>query len=157
MARWVFAATAGLALGVALFGVPVIRLMGPGFEEAFGVLLWLLPGVALLAVARVMSADLAARGRPELNVAATLVALAVELAAIALLVPRMGIEGAAAASSLSYATVLLLVALLYARTVGQRPWALLMPTSDDRQVVSAIGAMLLGWLRAASPADRLRG
>jgi O-antigen/teichoic acid export membrane protein len=157
MARWVLLATVGLSVGVGLFGYPVIRLMGPRFGEAIPVLWFLLPGVALLAVARVISADLAARGRPELNVVATLAGVAVEVVGIALLVPRVGLLGAASASSLSYASSCAMSLWFYGRITKVRPWTPLVPTRDDRQLIRAVGTLVGGWLRAGAPGERLGG
>jgi len=131
--------------------------MGPLYAGAIPVLVCLLPGVALLAVGRVISADLAARGRPGLNVLSSLTAVGVEVVALLVLVPRLGLIGAGLASTLGYAAQTLLCLLFYARVAQVRTWTPLLPTRDDRQVVRALGTLLVGWFRAASPGDRLRG
>jgi O-antigen/teichoic acid export membrane protein len=92
---------------------PLIQLFfGPAFLPAAKPLVMLLPGVVSLSFARVLTSDLAGRGRPEFGSFAAFVSLATNIPLNLVLIPKWGICGAAAASSLAYclATVVVLTA-----------------------------------------------
>lgn len=121
-------ALAGLALGL-LWGFcePLLALFGAGFAAAGDTLRWLL--LACLAVyvgATFLTAVVASgRARGVLGVAAA--GLAVNLIGNSALVPRMGIEGAAAATLATEIAVVLGAAMVLARVgahpLRSRPWA----------------------------------
>lgn len=65
-------------------------------------LFFLLPGVFFASLARVLGSDLLARGFPHLNMWAGVTGLLTNVTCNIILIPRMGIAGAAIASSASY-------------------------------------------------------
>ena len=98
-----------LAVAVAGYGLlaiihePIIRIMlGPSFEEAALPLLFLLPGALAFAVIAPLYVLPAATGRAIPHLAASLAALAVMVAAMLVLAPRHGAEGAAWANSIGW-------------------------------------------------------
>lgn len=117
----------GLALAaLSPFAVPLV--FGARFAESSSVILWILPGTIALSLAKVASADLAARSKTGYSTLAGLVAFGVTVGLDLLLIPRMGIRGAALASSAAYLvnTVLLVTALRHELKVS---WgSLLIPT-----------------------------
>jgi O-antigen/teichoic acid export membrane protein len=124
------------------FVIPLV--FGAKFSPSVAVIWWLLPGVVALSAAKVISADLAARGKPEYSMSFAFVALVVTVALDFLLIPRMGIRGAALASSVSYVldSVLLLVTLKYKFRI---PWTeILVPSQNE------FGVYQLAWLRCKS-------
>jgi len=96
---------------VSPFVVPLV--FGARFSPSIAVIWWILPGTIALALAKVASSDLAARHKTGYASAFGLVALVITVVLDFLLIPRMGINGAAIASSAAYMvnTVLLLAAL----------------------------------------------
>lgn len=100
----------GVALAIA---APVVipLIFGGRFRPAIAVVWWILPGTVALSLGKLMSADLAARGKPEFSSIFAIAALAVTVALDFLLIPRMGIRGAALASSTAYFIDSLLLAL----------------------------------------------
>jgi peptidoglycan biosynthesis protein MviN/MurJ (putative lipid II flippase) len=95
------------------------------------VIWWILPGTIALALAKVASSDLAARHKTGYASAFGIVSLVVTVAFDFLLIPRLGINGAAIASSVAYLvnTVLLLGALKRQLDVS---WSdLLIPRRDE--------------------------
>lgn len=110
-----------LLLGVAALAPRVIPLYyGQGFRPAVAPFYLLLPGVLGFALARPVFATGQGIGRIRTLVGATGVAAAGNLILNLLLIPRYGMHGAAAATSLSYASMLGLH-VVAARRIGYDP------------------------------------
>jgi O-antigen/teichoic acid export membrane protein len=115
-----------LALGVVV-AVPaalvaplaIEALYGPAFAEAPRALALLLPGVVAYGVVTVLSQYLLAIDAPGRSTAVRLIGLAVNVGANLALVPRMGIQGAAIASSISYTATAVLMLAVYVRATGR--------------------------------------
>jgi O-antigen/teichoic acid export membrane protein len=122
---WRYAAmTTGVtAAGAAVLAVSapvVIRgVFSPTFIGAYPALLWLLPGAVLLSGAKVLANEIVGRGYPQYNAITAAIALGVTIVLDLLLIPRLGIAGAAMATSLSYATVLAAV-VYFSVMLGRR-------------------------------------
>ena len=129
---------AALAL-LSPFAVPLI--FGARFTPSVPVIWWILPGTIALSVAKVICADLAGRAKPEFSSICACTSLVVTIALDLLLVPRMGINGAALASSVAYTaqTILLAIALKQHLRVSWK--SLLVPSLDE------LAAYRLTWLR----------
>jgi len=92
-----------LGAGIAIVGKPLIRLVyTDAFITAFLPLLVLLPGAILLGTAKVLTNDIAGRGFPQYNSISSGLSLVLTVVFDLLLIPKLGILGAALASSLSY-------------------------------------------------------
>ena len=119
IARHVFAASAlaaALLAALAPWLLPLI--FGTAFADSVPSLRMLCPGLVACALSRVLSSDLAGRGRPGLNAALGAVALVTNLGANVVLIPRWGPFGAAAASSLAYSLECVLKLFVYSRHSG---------------------------------------
>jgi O-antigen/teichoic acid export membrane protein len=122
----VFAATVALtaagAIMLALVGPLLIDLVyGAAFREAYLPLLVLLPGVVLMGGAKVLTNEIAGRGYPGYNSAATAIGLAITVILNLALIPRLGIAGAALASSIAYAAIFLAAIAYYRRVARWQP------------------------------------
>lgn len=141
--RWVFTATviSALIIGV-LAETIVMTLFGVEYKAAVSAIWFLLPGVSLWSIARVLSNDMAGRGRTDINLALSCVALIINVLANLILIPRFAINGAAIASSVSYSALTVCTMLAYSRLTQCPFWQLLIPTSLDvsamRMLVSRI-------------------
>jgi O-antigen/teichoic acid export membrane protein len=102
----------GLSSALAVAGAGALALAGPtlirvvysdAFAEAYLPLLTLLPGIVFLGAAKVLASEVAGRGYPHYNSAISTLGLPVTLALHLVLIPRYGLVGAAAATSLAYA------------------------------------------------------
>jgi len=94
--------------------------------------LWaLLPGVVALSYSKVIFSDLGGRGKPFYGTLASLLSLVVTLGLDLLLIPELGIAGAAVASSLGYAANAVLAIVFYVRVTGHRLADLLVVQKDD--------------------------
>ncbi|MEZ4735131.1 MAG: polysaccharide biosynthesis C-terminal domain-containing protein [Caldilineaceae bacterium] len=117
--RITLAITAAAGVGLATVGRPLISLIySADFSSAYLPMLILLPGVILLGAGRVLTNDIAGRGYPEYNSINSGISLVITIVFDLLLIPRWGILGASAASTISY-VVTFLSALLFYRRVSR--------------------------------------
>jgi O-antigen/teichoic acid export membrane protein len=139
-------AASGLLLA-ALCPLAVPLVFGTAFASSVPVIWWILPGTVALSLAKVVSSDFAARGKPEYPSLFSFAALLATVLFDFLLIPRMGILGAALASSIAYTldAVLLVVTFRRQRSV---PWRLLIVPK-----ISDFKCYRQAWLNLA---DRLR-
>lgn len=130
--RQVLVTTALGGTAIALLSPVTIPLVfGARFGPSIAVIWWILPGTVALSLAKVACADLAGRGKNGYSSVAAFVCFAVTAVLDWFLIPRMGILGAALASSVSYSLDALLVlwALRYELRVSWK--MLLVPTKSD--------------------------
>ncbi len=138
--RWVLTVTLLGAVVLAALSQPVIELVfGLEYSQAVVPLWLLLPGIVCGSAARILANDLAARGRPELNLYTSICVVIVNIVGNLYLIPRYGLAGAASATSLAYVLNLSLRVMVYNRLAGSR-WqdTLLLRVSDIAMVTSRI-------------------
>lgn len=130
LALW--ASVAG-ACGLALVGwVAVPLLYGAAFVAAVGALYWLLPGVAFFAVANVLGSYIAGVGKPQLNMLVAAIGLVITVVGDLVLIPRLGIAGAAIASSVSYVATTIAIIVVFVRLSGVPLREVLLLQAADR-------------------------
>ena len=117
--------------GGAISPVVIPLLFGDAFDGAVLPFLWLLPGTVALAGTKILAAYVFSRGKPLINAAIALVALAVTIGADLILIPIFGVPGAAAGASLAYVVSLVLTALAYRRLSGGSISEALLPRTAD--------------------------
>lgn len=111
--RWSLIFLAVLSVGGVLLGHLFIRLLyGEQYLPSYAPFLWLLPGVFLFPIFKLLIIDLAARGFPGYGTIASAVALIVNIGANIILIPQFGGKGAAIATSLSY-TFMAIISLFF--------------------------------------------
>lgn len=88
------------AVILAPFLIQVI--FGADFKSAYLPFVVMLPGIVAGSVVRILSSEIAARGRPEINLYMALVVVAINAGLNVVLIPRFGILGAATATSIAY-------------------------------------------------------
>lgn len=118
-----------IVLAISFMGAVVLALLGKllihvilsdSFMGAYVPLLALLPGVVLLGAGKVLVNDIAGRGYPHYNSIISGLTLVITIALDLLLIPRMGIVGAALASTAAYSATFVLAVVFYL-TVSRRP------------------------------------
>jgi len=92
---------------------------GSAFTEATWLLLILLPGVYLVGLESVLVQHFNALGLPRIIPIYWIVTLVVNLILVFVLVPRFGAQGAAIASTVSYALIFVLVTRQFIATTGR--------------------------------------
>ncbi|MDP9781664.1 lipopolysaccharide biosynthesis protein [Pseudomonas fluorescens] len=132
----------GACLTMALIGEwLIVTLFGIAYQPAYPALLALLPGLFGLCYASILRLDLLGKDRPGtvslLMGAGALLSLALNL----ILIPRYGIVGAAAASSIAYLGITLGLLAVYCRLSGVALWQTLIILPSD---LLPMRQMLLG-------------
>jgi O-antigen/teichoic acid export membrane protein len=116
---------------------------GAPFADAGPALQLMLPGVVAYSLVAVLTHPLIAWGAPGRVTAVLVAGLAVNLAANALLIPEMGMNGAAIAATISYTFTALLTLLLYRHMSGHGlAQTLIIRRSDVTRVVAEARARL---------------
>ncbi|GHA46264.1 flippase [Salinimicrobium marinum] len=92
-------------------------LYGAKFIDSADVLIYLIPGVVLLTIFKVLNMDMAGRGKPWISLKPMVPALIVNVILNILLIPRYGANGAAVASTLSYSLAAILFLHFYSKQV----------------------------------------
>jgi O-antigen/teichoic acid export membrane protein len=141
---------AACLLAFALADVLVRILYSSAFAPAVAPLRWLLPGIFTLSIGKVLVAELLAREKPRYTVWASGIAAVVNIVGNLILVPRMGISGAAIASSMSYSLLSLVLIWYYVQESGV-PWAALVVRWSDLSAYSVL------WRRGLAGAPVGRG
>jgi O-antigen/teichoic acid export membrane protein len=106
-------------LGAVPFSLLLPLIYGPAFTDATALLWILLPGVYLMGLESVLVQHFNALGLPRAIPVYWIGTLVVNLILVFALVPRYGAQGAAIASSISYAMIFALVALHFHTSTGR--------------------------------------
>jgi O-antigen/teichoic acid export membrane protein len=120
LTRTTLALTAFLAIPTFIVGPYLVRFVyGAPFADAGVALRFILPGVVAYSVVAVLTRFITGRGRPGTTTAIMLTGLGANIAANVVLIPRLGINGAALASSISYVLTALLTVVIFQRLSGR--------------------------------------
>ncbi len=118
--RVTFALVGVICVLVSLLSYPMIRILyGQAYLPAAPALILLMPGVWALSLGKLLAIHLAGAGRPKVGTVAAVASLAATLALDLLLIPIMGILGAAIASSLAYMVSTVIIVRAYTLATGQ--------------------------------------
>jgi O-antigen/teichoic acid export membrane protein len=140
----------GIAVAVILLvGVPLIY-RAP-FHETIALGFWLLPGVLIASVAKVVSPVVTGRGYPIYSVYNVLVTVPVTVILYAVMIPTLGATGAAIASSASYTLTTGLAMYFYRRVTGTSIRSALVPTPADIREYPVTASQLVSWGRSLLP------
>lgn len=116
VAKYVLLFMAPACLATGLLGKLIITILfGADFLPAYSSLVWLLPGMLSLSIYQFAKADAYSMEHPGVVSAVSIVTMICNLALNWVLIPRMGLVGAAVASSISYtvSTVLLVAFVIH--------------------------------------------
>lgn len=92
-----------MCLGIIVLGRLFIQLFfGAVYLPATLPLFYLLPGILAVSISKILSADLAGKGKPHYATYASTTALVINVVLNIVLIPKWGISGAALASSITY-------------------------------------------------------
>ncbi len=113
----IISAISMLLMGI--LGVPgMVLIFGWAFLPSIPPFLLLLPGIAFLGGAAIIASDLAAREKPQYGIWTGCITLIVNIIFVFILIPLMGIAGAALASSISYIGACIMWLFFYHRESG---------------------------------------
>lgn len=111
-------AVAGIAL-YALSRPLLVLFYGTPFLPALRAFRILIPGIVMLSIAKILASDFSSRDRRIYHTVATAAAFAVNLVLCVLWIPRMGIEGAALASTVAYSLQSVVMLGVFTRLSGR--------------------------------------
>ena len=146
-AIFVIAVLAVASMAVARLAIPLV--FGTDYADAV-VAFWLLaPGIVIFGLGRIFSTFFTnGLGRPRvpLTIAATSLSISVPLCF--LLIPSLGMNGAAIATTVSYTAAMVLAIVLFSRETGIPPLQMLLVNGDDlrgylrfgRRMLTALGS-----------------
>jgi len=106
-------AAAALAVPIAPFAI--VHLFGKDFAGSVLPFLILLPGITIFSVTNVLATYILGIGKPGFNTVISFVALIFTVVLNVVLIPRYGISGAAAASSISYIILSCLTLVIFVK------------------------------------------
>lgn len=131
------------AVGLLLVAWPALALLRPRYLPALPPMAVLLVGVVALSVHKVLASDLSGRGMPQYPSLTSTLALMVTLVGDVLLIPRLGIVGAALASTLAYIVQTIVLLHIYTRLEQVRWRDVLIPCRDDLRFYRRL--VVQGW------------
>lgn len=103
----------------------------PKYVGALAPLRYLIIGSVFISYAKVLANSISAYGRPELNILPTVLGIAANIAATLLLIPSMGINGIAVATSISMMVQALSVLTIYCKFTHTNVLWLIVPTKGE--------------------------
>jgi O-antigen/teichoic acid export membrane protein len=104
---------------------------GEPYSPARAPLPWAAVGVVMMSVFVILTRDFTSRGRQRINIMAGLLALIGNVALNVVLIPKMGIVGAAMATAVSYTGACLVLLVFFSIESGISPLTTLVPQRDD--------------------------
>jgi len=115
-----------------LIGKVIISVIyGKAFLPAYPAMLFLLPGIAGLTVAKVLSKYISGIGKPLLTSTGSILGLILNIPLLILLVPRLGIIGASIASSVAYIAYAVYIIPVFIKKSGVSLRNTLVMNKDD--------------------------
>ena len=115
----------------------------PSYAGSMAAFLVLLPGIVALSVSKVLAGYIGGLGLPLMVARASIANVVVNLAANVLLIPVLGIIGAALASLISYVLHATLLTVIASRIGGGRPLEYVVPTSAEvRRLIDGVHDVL---------------
>jgi stage V sporulation protein B len=155
--RQVFLVTVIASLAVAVaspFAVPLI--FGARFAPSVRVIWWILPGTVALSLGKVIGADLTARGLNIHMPISAFIGLVITFVLDWVLIPRLGIQGAALASSVAYLVSGAYLCVVIHRALNLSWRSLLLPSWNELQAYKRLWSLFqarvcpqLHWRRQA--------
>jgi O-antigen/teichoic acid export membrane protein len=123
---------------------PIILLMyGSEFVESISVLKFLIPGVFLMTIYKILNMDLAGKGKPWVALQAMIPGLVINLFLNYFLIPKYGADGAAISSTFSYSFAALIFLYRYSVEVKIPIREILMFSSSDYRIIKSYLLQLL--------------
>ncbi|WP_026679207.1 flippase [Fictibacillus gelatini] len=113
-----------VSIGLTIVGlcVPtewIVLLFGGKYTESATLLRILLPGIALLSVEKILSNDIAGRGKPELNMYLSVFNVLLNVLLNVWLIPLIGLKGAALSATLTYAVSFAIKVIIFKQVAGE--------------------------------------
>lgn len=125
----------------------IVLLFSEAYFDSVRPLQVLLPGIISLSLSGVLSNDISARGMPLINSYYSFISLIINLILNILFIPRMGISGAALASSISYSVTTVGRVVTYKKISGNSIWETVVIQKSDMKLYQALVSQAFNSLR----------
>ena len=117
-----------LSVAIILLGKPlIIFFFGPKFMKSFEIILILLPGTVMVGIAKISSSVFHGIGKPEFGTYLASLGIVTTILLDILLIPSIGIKGAAIASSIAYCIMGSSALIFLTQLVGGKIWDYILP------------------------------
>jgi O-antigen/teichoic acid export membrane protein len=143
LSRFIMCFIICVSLAIFLLADLIFYLVDKDFSASADVLRLLLPGLTVLAVEKILSNDLAGRGRPDLNMYVSFVNVGLTVILNLLLIPGFGVKGAAAATSVTYFISFIMKVLIYKNVTKQPIKEFLLIKGTDIKMVTGLVKKLI--------------
>lgn len=140
-----------IAVGIVLsiIAIPFINMVyTTEYTQSGVVVLYLLPGIVSLGFAKVLANYIAGIGRPGINAIGAIGGVIVNIGANLILIPKMGIIGAAVATSISYTLIAAYSYTCFIRYTKLRWHEPLVPSVNDLVLIYRHSVRAMGSLRS---------
>lgn len=119
------------SVAVAIGGTALFEWVMPAYRSATLALWLLVPGIVAYAIARIIGGDLFGRARPSAHLRAAALSVTVTIAGDLLLIPLLGVAGAAVVSSVAYAAYALSLVRSFTDATGDSAGHAWLPRMAD--------------------------
>jgi len=123
---------------LALSKLLIILLFGVSFLPALRPLYILIPGIIIFSICKVLCNEITGRGKPLINIVAAAISLFINIPLNLLFIPRIGIEGAALASTISYSVCALIVLIEFVGVSKTRVSDVVIIKNEDLKLYVAV-------------------
>jgi O-antigen/teichoic acid export membrane protein len=130
-----------LLIGIVVFGLAslfVTVIYGPSFAGAANAFRILVLGTIATSLSHVLATDIAGRGKPQVNARISALSLVITVLLDAVLIPRIGIYGAAAGCSIAWTVGALLTVSYYCRLTRVRWTSVVVLRRSDLQRLARV-------------------
>jgi O-antigen/teichoic acid export membrane protein len=139
-----------LVLAIGLFMLSqflIIFLYGQDYSPAVKPLWILLPGGVAFSICKVLCNEMTGRGKPIINVIASAISLSINIPLNFVLIPRMGMIGAAIATSTSYLVTSIIVLIYFSKLSSNKIIDIVMIKKEDLKLYWSFAVSLRAHVR----------
>jgi O-antigen/teichoic acid export membrane protein len=131
-------ATVAGSLALAIIAPPMFDIMfGKDFGRSVTMTCWLLPGIVVMTVFKLLNMELAGKGKPFVSLFIMLPVVAVNVGLNYLMIPSMGGVGASIASSICYTLAAVIMLVVYCRMYNANFMDFIAFRTDDIKVLTS--------------------
>jgi O-antigen/teichoic acid export membrane protein len=116
----------------------ITTLYGSSYKLAANIVYFLAPGIFLLSIPKILTADLNGRGLPQYSAIYSFIAFLINLLLNLILIPKIGIIGAAISTSISYFYVSIMILIIYKKITHIGWKEFLINKNDIKQLMKFI-------------------
>lgn len=129
----------------------ILLMFGKDFLKASESLIFLLPGISIFSISNILANYMAGIAKIQYNIYSSAVSFIFTMAFNLLLVPKMGIDGAAIATSISYVSFTISSIYFYKRITKAKIGDIILIKKED---ISEIAGFIKNKIRERKPSDK---